>query len=168
MHVFGAQLVLVGLSFANVEGAGEQEQREGLSFAGLPLVNYNSDEGVGYGARVALYDYGSGQRPYRYALTLQFFQTTTLVMYHRIIFDAPKFLDSPWRIDGEIRLFAEKFAPYYGLGNRSRYDSTRELSYYSYDVKTPQLLLNVRRDLRGPWKLFGGYFFQYTFLDTSP
>src|SRR5262245_56627981 len=83
--------------------------RTGLGFAGMPLIGFNSDDGLGYGARVALYDYGSGLAPYRYSLVLQLFQTTNHVAAHRVIFDAPKIFGSEWRVGGELRYYADKF-----------------------------------------------------------
>jgi hypothetical protein len=181
------------------EAAKDPDYRTGLGFAGLPLLNFNSDEGVGYGLRLAVYDYADNQKPYRYALIGQFFQTTNWVMSHRLIFDAPKFLGTRWRLDGELRLNADKFSPWYGTGNDATFvpayieceDRTglktnpdvcadkdgpgagadpnpdfRGLRYYNYESVTPLLIFNVRGDLSGPWKAFGGYRFRMTFLKT--
>lgn len=170
--------------------ARDADARHGFGWAGLPLLNYNTDNGVGYGARLVLYDYGNNQKPYRYQLTLQFFQTTGGIMVHRLIFDAPRFRGSRWRIDSDIRLDGDKFSPYYGLGGQSEYTPAyhtcddrdalamnpdicpgnpdfRGLRYYQYRALMPSLLLNLRRDLGGPWQLMTGYRAQLTFIDTQ-
>jgi hypothetical protein len=168
--------------------AADEEERRGFGFAGLPLVNYDSDEGVGYGARVALYDYGENERPYRRSLVLQFFQTTRSVAYHRIIVDVPR---AGWdtRVDGEVILERDRFAPYYGLGNVSvrrpalstcdDRDALRVdpdvcpgnpefvgLRYNVFSLTSPQTVLNLRRTLDGPWQAFAGHRFKVAKVET--
>ena len=167
----------------------DSDARHGFGWAGLPLLNYNTDDGVGYGARLVLYDYGNDQKPYRYQLTLQFFQTTGGIMTHRVIFDAPRFRGSRWRIDSDLRLDGDKFSPYYGLGGQSEYLSAydtcndraalemnpdicpgnpdfRGLRYYQYRALQPSLAVHLRRDLNGPWQLMTGYRAQLAFIGT--
>jgi hypothetical protein len=161
--------------------------RTGWGVQGLPLVNFNSDEGFGYGARLLLVDSGDGtQAPYRYALTAQFFQTTRGVATHRLMFDAPRFLDSPWRLSGDVSMLNDRFSPYFGLGGATEYvpafascedraaleqdpdacpgnPDFRGLRYYTFEQRTlPSVVVNVRRTLSGPWQLAMGYRFRLT------
>lgn len=179
MHRLAA-LVVAALLVAPDEARAET----GWKLQGLPLVSYNSDEGLGYGARVLLLDRGTGvELPFRYSLMAQFFQTTKGVAAHRIFFDAPAFLGSRYRIDNDIAWSIDKFSPWYGLGNEAAYVESadtcadrdalaknpdacpgnaafRGLRYYRYDRNTlPRIKLNVRRDVSGPWKLLAGYRF---------
>ena len=97
--------------------------RTGWGVQGLPLVNFNSDEGFGYGSRLMVVDSGDGtQRPYRLAFVAQFFQTTNGVGMHRLIVDAPGFLSSPWRLGVDVSLLNDRFSPYYGLGSAAGYE----------------------------------------------
>ena len=64
-----ALLVAVSLAAANPGGGDAQQQPTGLEIGGLPALNFDSDEGVGYGALVELYQYGQrGLLPYVWSL----------------------------------------------------------------------------------------------------
>lgn len=172
-----------------------KDYRTGIGFAGLPLLNFDSDAGVGYGVKVAGYDYGENQKPYKYQLSVQIFMTTRNAMYHEIHFDAPKFQGSRWRVDGSLKLDRVLFNNYYGLGNTANvtYPATADLGegvsatcdpgdtaceeakqeriarlykyYSSYDKWEPKFILNLRGDLSGPFKLFSGLLTKYTFIN---
>ncbi len=166
-----------------------REERTGFGWAGLPLLNFSTDSGVGYGVRLELYDYGQNQKPYRYSLTTQLFQTSRGEMNHRLALDAPRFRGSKWRINGEIQLHGDRFAPWYGLGGTVEYEQDfntcddrdaleidpdvcpgnpdfRGLRYYSYEALGPWAGINLRRDISGPWKLMAGYLFRLVFINT--
>jgi outer membrane protein assembly factor BamA len=157
-------------------------RRTGWDLQGLPIVNFNTDEGFGYGALVMLVDRGDGSHePFRSSLLAQFFQTTRQVASHLLVFDAPRFLGSPWRVGVEAAYIRARFAPYYGLGNTAgrvpEYATCddrdalkgnpdlcpgnpdfRGLRYYTYDLKSlPRLRLNLRRAVARAWNLFLGY-----------
>ncbi len=182
-------LVLTADAEVREEALEAEEFRTGWHFAGLPLVNFNSDEGVGYGLRVAAYDHGQNEKPYRFAAIAQFFQTTNGVAYHALQLDAPRLNGSHWRVGGQLQLYAERFSNYFGLGNGSirdpdfftctdrdavesnpnvcpgnpRFIGTR---YNNYSERVPAVLLNVRRDLTDDWQLFLGYRFRYYDLEV--
>jgi hypothetical protein len=162
-------------------------RRTGWRVQGLPLINFNSDEGVGYGARVLLVDSGDGtQKPYRHSVMAQFFQTTRGVAAHRFVVDAPGFLESPWRLGLELALLNDRFSPYFGQGGAAVYTrdfascedrealeqdpnvcpgnaAFRGLRYYSYEQRTfPSIAFNARRSLQGPFQLALGYRFRLT------
>jgi hypothetical protein len=167
------------------------QPRTGWRFAGLPLVNFNSDEGFGYGLRLLLVDAGDGsQKPYRHSVVAQFFRTTRGVEAHRILTDAPGFLGSAWRVGLDLSLLNERFSPYYGLGGASDYEADfnscedrdaledapdtcpgnpafRGLRYYSFEQRTfPSVVLNTRRSVKGPWQVALGYRFRLTRVKT--
>ena len=51
--------------------------RTGFNVSGIPVLNYNSDEGFGYGARVSFYSYArGGYNPYFYLIDTQVSFTT--------------------------------------------------------------------------------------------
>lgn len=159
----------------------------GWNAQGLPLLSYSSDDGFGYGLRLLLIDHASGEpKPYRYALTAQFFQTTKGVAAHLLSLDAPSLLGTRVRLGLDLGLSSNRFFPYYGQGNASVYQENvdtcadraalsadpdhcpgnpdfRGARYYRYQQQTlPRIKLNLRIDLDGPWKLFAGYRFRLT------
>jgi hypothetical protein len=100
-------------------------KNDGGYFTGLPLVNYTTDTGVGYGGRV--YYYWNGHRgdplfartPYLYRVFLQLFATTKGTQFHWLDFDAPKVLDSPYRLRSQLIYQRVQYQNYFGLGDRS-------------------------------------------------
>lgn len=150
-----------------------KDYRTGYGYAGLPLLNYDSDDGVGFGVKVARYNYGENQRPYKTQLSLQIFFTSRLSMYHELYYDAPNFRGTPWRIDTYLKLDQVLLNNYYGIGNTADAEcpvftdpSGTDLSdesqgrvcnyYLSFKKLEPKWILNLRRDLDGPFKLFSG------------
>ncbi len=148
---------------------------------GFPIVNYSTDNGLGYGAQVMVVDRADGTwRPYRSQLLLQYYATTADIFLHRLGVDLPQFLGSDWRVGLEVQLSRSKFTPYYGVGNTSEFNPAytqcadreslqsspdtcggnaefRGLRYYSYDLQSlPRIHLNLRRRLGGAWLLFLG------------
>lgn len=106
-------------------GWGQTPQRPtGFSIAGLPAVNFDADEGVGYGALLQLYDYGpTGAQPYRYSLQPTVFFTTRGRRDVILFVDAPHFLPDPWRLGGSLAREQQLATPFYGVGNASVFDT---------------------------------------------
>jgi outer membrane protein assembly factor BamA len=90
----------------------------GHSLAGLPSVNFDADEGFGYGALIQYYDYGyAGVQPYRYALQPAVFFTTRGRRDVTFFLDAPHLLPADWRLGAQVAREQQITAPYYGVGN---------------------------------------------------
>jgi outer membrane protein assembly factor BamA len=164
------------------EASDTPARRTGWDIQGVPALNYNTDEGFGYGAILLLVDRADGSyEPFRYSVLLQLFQTTRQVASHLISLDAPRFLGTPWRMGLELAYTRTKFAPYYGLGNTASFDKPLSscadrdalksnpdvcpdnpeflgLRYYTYDHRSlPRIRLNARHGLSDDWLLFLGY-----------
>src|ERR1700691_3972701 len=100
-------------------------KNDGGYFTGLPLINYTTDTGVGYGGR--LYYYWNGHRsdpafartPYLYRVFLQLFATAKGTQFHWLDFDAPKVLDTPYRLRSQLIYQRVQNQNYFGLGDRS-------------------------------------------------
>jgi len=66
------------------------KKKEGWYPTGLPLLNYDSDNGFGYGVRAYLYNNGTRDEeyfayaPYKMQLYAQFYQTTNGYQYHEV------------------------------------------------------------------------------------
>src|SRR5258708_22315814 len=128
-----AHLMLVALPAMSW---GQTPQRPtGFSVAGLPAVNYDADEGVGYGALLQLYDYGpNGAQPYRYSLQPTVFFTTRGRRDVILFVDAPHLLPDAWRLGGSLAREQQLATPFYGVGNASVFDTnaTKGANTYYY------------------------------------
>ena len=86
----------------------------------LPALNYNSDEGFGYGVIGTGYWYRDGLRPYKYGLTVRVFLTTKNVHAHMVRLDALDVADLPLRVTAEAGYYstlAANFCGYVGDGH---------------------------------------------------
>jgi hypothetical protein len=101
-------------------------KQEGSFVTGLPLVNYTSDTGLGYGARVYLIGDGSraesgfANRPYDTRLFAQFFSTTGGWQYHTLDLDAPELVTGlPVRVRAYAAYEANTDRRWFGAGSAS-------------------------------------------------
>lgn len=103
-----------------------QEPRPtGLEVRGVPGVNFDSDEGFGYGAIVEIYQHGDGTpRPYAWSLQPTVFLTTEGRQDFTVFLDAPHALRDGWRLDAFLGSERQIATPYYGVGNDSDYDES--------------------------------------------
>jgi outer membrane protein assembly factor BamA len=136
-------------------------------------VNFDSDEGFGYGVAVALYHYGDGSvQPYRWSVQPTVFLTTKGRRDYTVFFDAPS-LFGGWRLDvfaGSQRQIA---TPYYGLGNNAVYDPSRVTDadpyYYRFGRRLNSGLVNLQRPLGdSPLRLLIGAGVIRASLDAVP
>jgi len=97
----------------------------GLEVGAVPALNYDADEGFGYGALAEIYHYGDGSaEPYRWTLQPTVFLTTEGRRDVTVFSDAPAVLPDPWRIDVFLGSEKQIATPYYGVGNDVPYDQT--------------------------------------------
>jgi hypothetical protein len=100
-----------------------QQAQTGLAWSGLPAVNYDSDEGFGYGLTGGLYQYGDGgQRPYVWALESTVFLTTHGHNSASVFYDAPR-IGRRVRLTARMNVDRDCCQPYYGLGNAAPRDT---------------------------------------------
>lgn len=154
--------LVLGLVAALPVRGGAQAPRSGLEFGGLPALNFDADEGFGYGAIAELYHYGDGGRtPYVWTLQPTVFLTTEGRRDLTLFFDAPHLLPGGWRIDLFLGTEAQIATPYYGMGNDARWDETRETDadpyYYRFGRARRSGAVNLQRPLgRLPLRLLLG------------
>jgi hypothetical protein len=134
--------------------AAPQASRTGLEFGGVPAINFDSDEGFGYGAVVELYQYGDGSAaPYLWTLQPTVFLTSEGRRDFTVFFDAPHALPGGWRLDAYLGSEKQIATPYYGLGNASAYDAeavTDGNPYFFRFGRTRRAgTLNLQRPLGG-------------------
>jgi outer membrane protein assembly factor BamA len=124
----------------------------GRSITGLPALNFDADEGMGYGALLQLYDYGSeGVQPYRYTIQPTVFLTTRGRRDFSVFVDAPHLLPKEWRVGGAIASERQLATPYYGVGNETVVDDTASAGanpyYYRYGRDVLRMNADVQREL---------------------
>ena len=98
----------------------------GWEFTGIPALNYDSDEGFGYGVVLQLYDYGQGGLlPYRTTVQPTLFFTTEGRRELTVFLDAPH-LPGGWRAGIFLATEKQIATPYYGPRNESVYEPRLE------------------------------------------
>ncbi len=106
---------------------GQEPLPTGLEVRGVPAINFDSDEGFGYGVIAELYHYGDGgYAPYKWTLQPTVFLTTQGRRDGYAFFDAPHLLGEGWRLGGFAGYERQIATPYYGVGNASEYDPALE------------------------------------------
>jgi outer membrane protein assembly factor BamA len=120
--------LLVALAMLSVARLAAQKPRAtGLEVGGVPALNFNSDEGFGYGVIAELYQYGDGtQAPWVWTLQPKIFLTTGGRRDFTLFFDAPHVLPGGWRIGIYLASEQQIATPYYGVGNATLYDAARD------------------------------------------
>jgi len=134
-----------------------QEPLNGLTLAGLPNLSYSSGEGLQYGGRVFLYQYGNGKiNPYKWSLVFNFTRTTKQRQDLFLFFDMPQIFGKNSRLD--LYLDSKRFIhdDYFGVGNNNVFervfkekDSKRFINenYYNYRRKYLALLAKMQFSL---------------------
>jgi outer membrane protein assembly factor BamA len=145
----------------------------GWEVVGLPVLNFSTDEGFGYGVLAQIYNYGSGVQPYRYTIQPTLLLTTKGRRDVVLFFDAPKLLPRAWRLDVNVSREQQLANPYYGVGNASVHDSTKERPpdayYYRYGVVQYRLLSNLQHQLGSrPARVLIGMGFTHAETDATP
>ncbi len=148
---------------ASTAASAQTSQRTpaGHSLVGLPALNFDADEGMGYGALLQYYEYGEGASPYRYTIQPTVFLTTKGRKDLTVFFDAPHLLPAGWRLSGSAAREQQLATPYYGVGNATVADdeATRPADpyFYRYGRRTLRASAMLQRDLLGPsLRLLGG------------
>lgn len=151
----------------------EKPPPKGWEFVGLPALNFDSDEGIGYGALVEAYNYGNGVRPYRYTIQPTIFLTTKGRRDFVVFFDAPKLLPNDWRLDAFAGREQHLATPFYGVGNNMAFDEQLELEpnayYYRYGKTQFRVLANLQHKVgRLPARGLVGIGFADVKTDATP
>jgi hypothetical protein len=154
----GFRLLLIPLILSLPSPAAGQSEKPltGWEVTGVPALNFDSDEGFGYGALLAVYDYGpSGLAPYRTTLQPTLFLTTEGRRELTFFFDAPH-LSGGWRLSAFLGMVKEIATPYYGVGNQSAYDPSLEEGsdpyYYRFGRRRGIFRASLQRPIRD-WPL---------------
>ncbi len=170
------------------------KKNEGWYPTGLPLVNFSSDDGFGYGARAYIYNNGHKDDPYfdksPYFLQLyaQYFATTNGVQYHELNLDMPYFLGTKFRIQSAFAYDRALNSNYFGVGeqashekltapNGNKYntyaglqdffdDNKQNTKWYNFTITRPTYTLYVFRDITDEFKLMAGAMVKNVTIET--
>lgn len=120
----------------------------GWDIAGVPAVNFDADEGFGYGAILELYNYGHGIQPYRYTIQPTVFLTTEGRRDYTVFFDAPAVVPGGWRVSAFAGNEQQLAQPYYGIGNDAPYDPNAERGANPYFYRFGRIRWRATADLQ--------------------
>lgn len=125
----------------------------GLEIGAVPAINFDSDEGFGYGAIAELYQYGGGDvLPYGWTLQPTLFLTTEGRRDFTVFFDAPSFA-AGWRLTAFAGREKQIATPWYGLGNATLYTEALEADdgpnpfFYRFGLLRSSLTFDLQRPI---------------------
>ncbi|MFH0977596.1 MAG: DUF5982 domain-containing protein [Spirochaetota bacterium] len=171
------------------------EKREGNYITGIPLVNFSSDDGVGYGLRFYFYNNGSRSDPdfvnipYNTQIYCQYFSTTKGYQYHELNLNSFNIFNTGFRLKTSF-IYEERLnANFYGTGayaasqkltdsNGNKYSTYRDYEsrflktnnysnykYNKYTITAPEYSADFYRDILQDIKLLFGVRFRYADID---
>ena len=157
---------LVGLAPA-------QRVERGVEISGIPALNFDADEGLGYGAILQLYGYDGTGGTYRWTLQPTVFLTTQGRRDYTVFFDAPSRPNHPWRITSFAGREQQLATPYYGLGNATPYDPQLEVGstryFYRYGRDRVRATVDLQHALGHPsLRVLVGGGFSTDRIDLTP
>ena len=135
-------------------GVAQTPPSTGLEVGALPAINFDSDEGFGYGAFAELYQYGDGDvQPYVWTLQPTVFLTTEGRRDFTVFVDAPRFLSEGWRLTAFGGRQKQIATPWYGIGNDTPYSEALEDDegpdpfFYRFGVVRSSLTFDLQNSL---------------------
>lgn len=132
----------------------EAQLARGVEISGVPALNFDADEGVGYGAVLALYKYEPGSTAYSWTVQPTLFLTTHGRRDYTVFFDSPSTDKRAWRVTAYAGREEQLAAPYYGIGNETPYDATLETGttryYYRYGLDRIRASADVQHTIGRP------------------
>ncbi|HEV8446167.1 MAG TPA: BamA/TamA family outer membrane protein [Gemmatimonadaceae bacterium] len=130
------------------------QRQSGVEVSGIPALNFDADEGFGYGAILALYKYEPRSATYRWTVQPTVFMTTRGRRDYTLFFDSPSTDARPWRLTAYAGREQQLAAPYYGVGNETAYDAALETGatryYYRYGLDRLRASADVQHTLGTP------------------
>ena len=163
-------LALAGLFVASVASAQAAKRGE---ISALPAVNFNSDEGFGYGITAQSYHYGDGSaKPYLFTIQPLLFLTTKGRRDLSVFFDAPHLLPANWRVSSYVGREQQLATPYYGVGNSTTYDKTNEEGanpyWYRFGKTSVRGTADFQHALKGSLRALVGMGARSVDIDMTP
>ncbi len=140
----------------------------------LPNIGFDTDDGLGFGARVELTRVGAAWSPYQASYVFQGFATLRGYHHHRFRLDLPYVGERPHRVTVHLAWRQWNHDGYWGLGNVAPLDDEVVLAqeegnsqdYYRYTLIQPYSHFTLRTPLWGPWLVFGALDLKYSVVRT--
>lgn len=171
MRTFFCFILLACTSALALAAQGE----EGLSFAGVPSLGYDADEGWGYGLVFQVTQFGKGKvQPYRWRTDGQLLFTQRGRKQLQFELDLPA-ISPHGRLQTELKLEDETAAPFYGVGPGTTFrealtdeDDPAFISetYYAFRLRQARLFAAYRHNW-SPWFAVGATRLSYSEVDTA-
>ena len=121
----------------------------------MPIGDYSTDHGVGFGGYVQAVRRLDGEDSYRLKLGLQLMWSTGTFRDHYVRAD---WLPHPdWIVQATVGRRAWRYAPYFGVGNAA-ISSEVPREFHAYEIDGARALVSVQRQLGDGWAVFGGGF----------
>ncbi len=147
-------LLIAAIGVLTVGAEAQTQRTEGRKLTTIPLLNFSSDDGAGYGLRVSFYDYDATSVPYRSCYSVQAFFSTKGKWAHRFYLDLPNVRPGS-RLEVEALYEKEDYSNYYGGLSDGVLDTyTREQK--TFEQNYPKVRVRWIKDLQGPWRLRTG------------
>jgi hypothetical protein len=135
--------------------------KTGWNFGGLPIIAYNTDNGLQYGILGSLFNYGNGSNypNYNYAIRAEWSRTTKGCKTNQVFFDSKHLLPYNLRFSADISLISYTMQQFYGLNGYNaiydkdletpgntyylsrayyRYERIAQRAFFDFQGKTPQ------------------------------
>lgn len=141
---FRAAAMLLG----TLTTAAEAQQSRGVEISGVPALNFDADEGFGYGAVLQLYRYDGSAASYRWTIQPTVFLTTEGRRDYTLFFDSPSGPNRPWRYTLYAGREQQLATPYYGIGNATAYDASLETGSTRYFYRYGRDRLRATADVQ--------------------
>lgn len=145
----GLLIAMIGILTVGVEA--QTPGTLGKKLTAIPLLNFSSDDGAGYGLRVSLYDYDGTSVPYRTCYSVQAFFSTKGKWSHRVYVDLPSIRPGR-RVEIEALYEKEDYANYYG-GRSDGVLETYTREQKTFEQNYPKVRAMWIEDLRGAWRV---------------
>ena len=157
------RLAVLAFVVAAPLGAQDTASKGDWEWFALPALNFNSDEGFGYGALLDLYNYRGGRKPYRLMIRPLLAFSTKGKRDFTVVVDAPGVLPDGWRFDLFLGREKQLATPWYGVGNNTvkndQLTDPPDAYYYRYGKTQYRVSANVQRRMtRAARLLVGGTF----------
>jgi outer membrane protein assembly factor BamA len=165
--------LVAGAANAAAQATPTPSAPQGPQVSGLPALNFNADEGFGYGVIAQLYQYGhSGVQPYQYMIQPLVFLTTKGRRDFSVFLDAPHVLPGNWRLGAYLGREQQLATSYYGVGNDASFSAGSQAPpnpyFYRYGREGIRFSTDLQHQIAGPLRLLVGGGTRSTTIDETP
>ena len=125
-------------------------------WSGLPALNYDSDNGFGYGVTGGVYRFGGTRSLYDWSVEPTLFATTNGRREIVTTVDVPFLMRGAARLTVFAGFERDCCHPYYGFGNASVHDSGLDPSFYTYRRRRWSLTTTIQWRVGNSFRILTG------------